>query len=55
MPFAGCVVISEGRDGPDSRPAGVRRTLDLDELAIAIDLILASSPIAGDEIRRICD
>jgi hypothetical protein len=55
VPFAGCVVVSEGRAAPahDLRTFGAPR--DLGELAVAVDLILASSPVAGDEIRRICD
>jgi hypothetical protein len=55
VPFAGCVVVSEGRAAPagDLRTFGAPR--DLEELAVAVDLILASSPVAGDEIRRICE
>ena len=55
VPFAGCVVVSEGRAAPtgDLRTFGAPR--DLDELAVAVDLILEPSPVAGDEIRRICD
>jgi hypothetical protein len=55
VPFAGCVVVSEGRDAPahDLRTFGAPR--DLEELAVAVDLILASSPVAADEIRRICE
>jgi hypothetical protein len=55
VPFAGCVVVSEGRDAPAHALRTFGAPRDLDELAVAVDLILASSPVAGDEIRRICD
>ena len=55
VPFAGCVVISEGRAVPAHDLRAFDAPLDLDELAVTIDLILASSPVAGDEMRRICD
>jgi hypothetical protein len=56
MHFAGCLVISEGRDVPthDLRTFGA--PLDLVELAVAIDRLLgASEPVVRDEIRRICE
>jgi hypothetical protein len=54
VPFAGCILISEGQDVPhDLRTFDV--PLDLAELAAAIDLALASSPVASEEIRRICE
>ena len=54
VPFAGLVVLSEGRCA-GRRSTHFRGAAHLDDLAVAVDLILASSPVAGDEIRRICD
>jgi hypothetical protein len=56
IPFAGCITICEGREAPpyDLRTFGA--PLDLAELAIAIELLLAgSSPLVSDEMRRICE
>jgi hypothetical protein len=56
VPFAGCLDISEGRDVPAHDLRAFGTPLDLAELVVAIDLVLAStSPVVGDEMRRICE
>jgi hypothetical protein len=54
--FAGCLVISEGRDVPPHDLRTFGGPLDLAVLGAAIDLLLASSePVVREEIRRICE
>jgi hypothetical protein len=55
IPFAGYVVVSEGRATPEYDLKTYGSPLDLEYLASAIDRLLGEDPTSADEIRRICE
>ena len=53
IPFAGCMVVEEGRELPPHDLKSYGAPVDLEQLAIAIDRLLGENSAVSDEIRQL--